>query len=118
MLEALIAKVFATRNAAHLAHWAESSGYRHETLAEFCSDVTSALDTVVEAYQGRFGKIGTVVIDATVTPGDILRMIADDCNWIEKNEEVIAGGSAAVCNKIQELTAVYLKTIYKLENLK
>jgi len=39
MIEELIARVFGTRNAAHLAHWKEASGYRHETLAAFYEGV-------------------------------------------------------------------------------
>lgn len=57
MIEELIARVFGTRNAAHLAHWKEASGYRHETLAAFYGDVLDALDKLVEAYQGAFDLV-------------------------------------------------------------
>jgi hypothetical protein len=41
-----------------------------------------------------------------------------DAEWIEANHEEISGGNSAVANLIDNVTGIYLTTIYKLENLK
>lgn len=116
MLEQLIALVFATRNAAHLAHWREKSGYRHETLASFYDDVLEALDKLVEAHQGAFELIGTVELDQPAVK-DILQRLETDMVWISENRTKITGKLPALDNMLQELEGVYLKAIYKLRNL-
>jgi hypothetical protein len=51
MIEELISRVFATRNAVHLAHWAETSGFRHNVLGEFYDSLIDKVDTIVEAHR-------------------------------------------------------------------
>ncbi len=50
--------------------------------------------------------------------GSPVKTLEGDSAWIEENHEDICKGNRAVANKIDELTAVYLTTIYKLRNLK
>ena len=119
MIEELISRVFYARNVAQFEHWIASgvgSNARHEALGEFYDGVNSAIDTLVEAYQGAFELVGP--IKAPKTKGDeILLMLIEDSEWIEKNHEAICKGNRAVANLIDGVTAVYLKTIYKLRNL-
>ena len=118
MIEELIIRVFSTRNASHLAHWAESSGYRHETLGEFYTDVIPALDAVIEARQGSFDLVEVEQIPKQPKVKDILKLIEDDFIFISDNRNKITGGLIAIDNLLQELESVYLKAIYKLRNLK
>lgn len=123
MINDLIVRVFASRNAAHLAHWAEKSGYRHETLGSFYDDVISALDSVVELYQGAFELVELTPAEkksSMVPPDkdDILDLLEDDLDFIAKNRKKITEGIPAIDNLLQELERVYLKTVYKLRNLK
>ena len=39
MIEDLIARVFCTRNCAHLAHWASDSYAEHEALGSFYENI-------------------------------------------------------------------------------
>lgn len=117
MIEDLIARVFATRNAAHLAHWAEKSGYRHETLSAFYEGVLGALDSFVEAYQGAFDLVGDVALEQPKIK-DILKRLEDDMVWISENRAEVTGKLPALDNLLQEIEAIYLKAIYKLRNLK
>ena len=118
MLEQLIARVFYARNLAHWNHWRTDSYSEHKALGKFYEDVIDALDALVEAYQGAFELVGNIPVPASSKNQDILDTLNVDSEWIEKNHEEISKGNRAVANKIDELTAVYLTTIYKLRNLK
>lgn len=103
MIEQLIALVFATRNAAHLAHWRTKSFSQHMALNEFYDDVLEVLDNMVELAQPAVK--------------DILDRLEADMVWISENRTKITGKLPALDNMLQELEGVYLKAIYKLRNL-
>lgn len=56
MIEQLIALVFATRNAAHLAHWRTKSFSQHMALNEFYDDVLEVLDNMLQELEGVYLK--------------------------------------------------------------
>lgn len=118
MLEQLISRTFAMRNAAHLAHWrarGPGSYAKHSALGAFYDDLIDKLDTIVEAYQAMTGElIGVVKLDAQDTKRDILSTIKDECEWLQENREEIADNNAAIENMIDDLTATYMAVIYKL----
>lgn len=119
MIEELVGRVFATRNASHLAHWASkgaSSYARHAALGEFYDALIDKIDNIVEMYQGAFGLIGEVNIPDTSSK-DVMDHIGDEANWIEEHRKEIAGDVCAIENMLDDLTSVYLKTFYKLKNL-
>lgn len=119
MIEELIARVFYTRNVAHFEHWRAEGvgGYsRHKALGTFYDKVIDTLDDLVEAYQGAFELVGTIPV-AKTKASDILLMLVEDAEWIEKNHEEICKGNRAVANLIDSLSGVYLSAIYKLRNL-
>ena len=116
MVQELIQRVFATRNAAHLAHWAETSGYRHTVLGEFYDDVIDSIDKFVEAYQGNFGTIEDIKLKDS--DKDIMKLIEDDIVWITTHCEEICEDIEALENILQELTGLYLSTRFKLKQLK
>ena len=116
MIEQLIAKVFSTRNCTHLAHWRTKSYAEHVALGDFYDSVVDLIDNLVECYQGNFGIIGDVKLkDAN---GDFLKCLEEDVVWIAENRDGIAGEIDALENIVDEITSLYLKTIYKLKNLK
>lgn len=116
MVEELISRVFATRNCAHLSHWSTKSYAEHQALGEFYDGVIDIVDNFVECYQGNFGLVGKVKLSADT--GDVLKCLKDDAVWIDKNSSKITDEVEALENILQELTALYLKTIYKLQFLK
>lgn len=119
MVEELISRVFYARNVAHFEHWIASgvgSNARHQALGEFYDGVIDALDMLVEVYQGAFDLVGTVPAPKTKA-SEILLILVEDAEWIEKNHEKICKGNRAVANLIDTLTGVYLSAIYKLRNL-
>ena len=118
-MQELITRVFAIRDAAHLAHWAAKgpgSFARHSALGDFYDGIIDKLDGIVEAYQGAFGLI-QLDLNLEITPKDLDERIKDEVNWLQENRSEIAGGIAAIENMIDDLAGLYLTTFYKLKNL-
>lgn len=116
MIEELVSRVFATRNAVHLAHWATPSYAEHVALGDFYDALTDKVDAIVEMYQGAFGKIKKPPAKSQVA-SDLLDHIKAEAQWLEDNRAKIADGVCAIENAVDDLTGVYLRTFYKLNNL-
>lgn len=116
MIEGLIATTFAARNQAHLEHWNSKSYSEHIALGDFYDEVIDLVDAFVECYQGKFGLVGKVKLVPSTQP--ILEMLKEDAEWMEDNREGITKGVNALGNLLDNIVDLYLRTIYKLENLK
>jgi hypothetical protein len=119
MIEQLIARVFYARNVAHFELWRSEGvgGYaRHMALGKFYDEVIDALDSLVEAYQGAFELVGAIPKTPTKA-SEIMLILIEDAEWIEKNHEAICKGNRAVANLVDGVTEIYLTTTYKLRNL-
>jgi hypothetical protein len=114
--EQLIARVFYTRNHAHIEHWTTKSYARHSALGDFYADVVGLLDTFVEAHIGLGSELASIPEHKGTQ--DIVKCLSDDAAWIAKNRSKIAENVEALENILDEITALYLKTLYKLKNLK
>ena len=117
MIEQLISRVFYARNLAHFEHWRTKSYAQHKALGKFYYEIIEALDALVEAYQGLNGLIGSIP-SPTDTKGDSLSILKADAAWIEEHHDEVSMGNRAVGNLLDNVTGIYLSTIYKLENLK
>lgn len=120
MIEELVSRVFALRDAAHRAHWAAKgagSFAQHMALGDFYDALPDAIDEIVEVYQGGFGLIGEVNPIAYPRSG-ICERIEDEGKWIAKNRDAIARNNDALKNLIDGLVGSYMRTYYKLEYLK
>jgi len=119
MIEGLVGRVFATRSAAHLAHFATKSYATHMALGSFYEDLIEAIDEIVEVYQGKFGLIDPFAVPALPWKvSDIAKHLSAEAEWIEANKKQVSRGCDAVENLIDELAALYHRTVYKLENLR
>lgn len=114
MIEKAIQRIFDNRSAAHVAHWRTKSFAQHATLGEFYEAVTDKLDDFVETYQGGYGPIGEV---KGVDDKDIVQTLHKEFVWLTANREALCKGAKPLENIFDDLTALYLRTIYKLENL-
>jgi DNA-binding ferritin-like protein len=117
MIEQLISRVFYARNLAHWNHWRTKSYSQHQALGGFYDDVIDAIDSLVEAYQAVNGLVGSIPAPKD-TKSEVLDVLKGDAEWIEEHHEKICGGNRAIGNLVDGVTEVYLRTIYKLENLK
>ena len=118
MIEQLVSRVFYTRNAAHLAHWKTKSYAQHVALGAFYDGLVDNIDSIVEAYQGFYDLIATVPPKpGEMLPKDIISHISEECDWIDTNRSKIAQDTPALENIIDNLSALYMSTLYKLRNL-
>jgi DNA-binding ferritin-like protein len=116
-VEKLIDRAFALRGAAHAAHWkatGEGSYAKHKALGHFYEDLVELLDRYVEAHQGTFGLVGKLAADAD----DVVAQIRAEMVWIAEHRSEVARGVPALENILDELTALHMRTLYKLENLR
>lgn len=116
MIETLVAKVFATRNAVHLQHWRTNSYAQHVALGDLYDGLIDKLDSIVEMYQGAFGLIDNVDSEPVVGK-DIIRHLTEEAKWINDNRETISRDVCAIENALDDLAGLYHRTIYKLKNL-
>lgn len=111
MVNQLIERVFRNRDAAHLQHWQTDSYARHEALGAFYEAVIEKLDAFVETYQGTFGLVAG-------DEKDVSQKLSEEIVWLHENRSDICNGVPALENLIDEITALHMKTLYKLQNLK
>jgi hypothetical protein len=117
MIQELVARVFAIRNAAHLAHWKIKSGYNHETLGAFYEKVIEKVDRVVESNIAIFEAEVPDSLPALKPIKDIVVQMEDDLLWIGKHRKQFGGSVPAIDNMLQELEGVYIDALFKLKNL-
>jgi hypothetical protein len=117
MIEELIARVFATRNAAHLEHWRTKSIGHHEALGDFYDGVLEALDSLVEAHQGLSGLVQMGELPAQPKVKAIAPHLESDMEWIAANRAKITEKMPALDNLLQDIEAHYLHALYKLNHL-
>lgn len=116
-MEQLIGHIFMARDAAHIEHWKTDSYSAHKALGRFYESVIEKIDDLVEASIGAAGMIGDVPhVDRP--DGKILDLLKDEVVWIEKNKPDCCKKISALENIVDEIVALYLQTIYKLENLR
>lgn len=114
MIKDLITKSFQARNTAHANHWTTNSFSQHQALGEFYDNIIDVLDRYVEAHQGTFGQLN----EAPEQVDDIAKFLRKDLLWLNSNRKDVARGVPALENILDELTAVYMTTLYKIENLR
>ena len=130
----LVARCFAARTAAHIAHLVTTSYAQHMALGDFYDAVASSADEFVECHQGVYGKLDVsdfpVLKPAT---GPIIQTITDLRTWIAANREECCEAyddkdgekaesndvdSTELANLIDNILAVIDRTLYKLKFLK
>lgn len=111
LLEEFINRTNRLRDEAHRAHWAESSGYRHETLGAFYEGLPAQLDKFVEPFIAAQQRKPSA-------PDNIDARVRAEMLWLAKNREALAERIPALENTIDEVSKFYLDALYKLENLR
>ena len=117
MIEELIARVFATRNAAHLEHWRTKSFSQHSALGEFYESIIDLIDSLVEAHQGLSGLVQVDSLPEQTRIKNIKTRLEDDLEWIASNRVKITNKVPALDNLLQDLEGQYFQTLYKLNHL-
>ena len=75
-------------------------------------------DEFAEAYQGRIGLIGPVVLQSADKTNNIVDFLEDSLKKVEEMRyKMIEREDAALQNLIDSIVVLYLSTLYKLKFL-
>jgi len=114
-----IATLFLARELAHRYHLSTKSYSQHKALQNFYEDLLDLTDDLAEITQGAHGLLDIPILTEKKTYKEPLYCIADKLQYVEKNRyKAYSKEDTALQNKIDEIVAVFLTAIYKLENLK
>jgi hypothetical protein len=117
-------KLFEARQMAHIFHLQVKSemgsGWEHDALNTFYDEILEFTDDLIETYQGQYGIVeGYETIDTSAT-GQMksLEYIKQTVDFIRAERKSIKEEDTHLHNVIDEIIALFYKTIYKLTNLK
>ena len=117
-------KLFEARQMAQIYHLqvkAEmGSGWEHDALKDFYDDILEFADDLIETYQGQYGIVeGYDVIDPSATSQTkSLEYLKQTVDFIRSERKSINEEDTHLHNVVDEIIALFYKTIYKLTNLK
>jgi hypothetical protein len=115
----LVARCFAARTAAHIAHLSTHRYSAHIALNEFYDGIVELADSFCETYQGHFGMIDDFPNLMPPAPGtDSVAFIKALMEWASTNRTAASKGATDLANIIDEIAAHCARSIYKLTNLK
>jgi hypothetical protein len=120
MIDQFIGTLFLARDVAHREHLRTKSFSQHMALSSFYNEIADLMDSLTEAYQGRYGIIPEIpILTEEKKYKEALYCIADKLAYIEKYRyKCIPKEDTALQNIVDEIVALFLSTIYRLENLK
>jgi len=120
MIDQFIGTLFLARDVAHREHLRTKSYSQHKALGHFYEDIAELMDSLTEAYQGRYGIIPEIpILTEEKKYKEALYCIADKLAYIEKYRyKAIPKEDTALQNIVDEIVGLFLSTIYRLENLK
>ena len=118
-----LALLFLSREIAHREHLATNSYAQHKALGHFYEDIVDLVDSLAEAYQGRYGIVKDIPIMSDIkglkdsqTPAEKLELLLDQ---IERTRyDALNKEETAMQNIVDEIVALFLSTLYKLKELK
>lgn len=114
-----IATLFLSRELAHRYHLSTKSYSQHKALQNFYEDLLDLTDDLAEMAQGAHGLLDIPILTEKKTYKEPLYCIVDKLKYVEDNRyKAFSNKDTALQNKIDEIVEVYLRAIYKLENLK
>ena len=114
-LGTIIGILFMSRTYSHIAHLKTGSYAKHKALNKFYDSVVDMADSLAEASQGLYGKLDIPYLNMIGKIDDPIGGITSQLKAIEKligniDEEYPK-------NILQEIQALYRKTLYLLVNL-
>lgn len=114
MIAEFTLRILACQTVTQLAHWQTESYAEHQALGEFYEKLPELTDKFVESYIGAFGKdeiFKDKIEDAT-------KHIEDELLWLNRSKDKIVADSPSLSNIFDEITALHMRTLYKLKNLR
>jgi len=114
----LVGHLFLSRNVAHSVHLNTRSFAKHSALQTFYDEIVDLTDKFAEAYQGRHGLIGPIVVPVAKKTTNIVEFLQAAMTEVEEARyEVCEKTDTPIQNIIDEIVGLYLSTLYKLKFL-
>ena len=111
----LVALTFLGRDLAHREHLRTRNYAAHVALGAFYEALIPKVDEFAETYMGRFGEVLDVPLMDNDFEGDIADVLDQQAAWIEDNREAACPrDETALHNAIDEIVALYYKTVFLL----
>jgi hypothetical protein len=122
MIGQFIAVLFLARDIAHRAHLRTTgpgSFAAHEALGDFYPDLLGLADNLAETYQGAALTLIDIPLLDNEFPGEIKQSLQAQRDWIKANRyKAVKKEETQMQNIIDEIVALYDRTIFKLHFLK
>ena len=113
----IVATLFLSREQAHRAHLRTKSYAQHVALGEFYDEVVDLADTFAEVAQGTYGLLPEIPYK-TPSKGQIADVLEAHLECVEDcKSKFDKPCDGPLLNIIDEIGALYAKTLYKLRNL-
>ena len=117
-MEKLIALLFLSRDLAHRAHLKTTSYAQHVALGSFYDSIIDLADSLAEAYQGRHGLLKDIPLLGAKPAPNPAKLLRDHLDAVEAMRYTACNkDDTPIQNLIDEVCALYLQTLYKLDNL-
>ena len=113
----IVGILFVSRDQAHREHLKTTSYAQHVALGDFYESVIDLADSFAEVYQGNHGILDVPYIQPA--KGSIDDILEHHIATIESLKQAFKSKQdSALLNIVDEISALYSKTLYKLRNLK
>jgi DNA-binding ferritin-like protein len=110
--------LFLARDVTHSVHLNTRSYAKHKALNKFYVGIIELADDFAEAYQGRIGLIGPIVLQSATKTNNVIEFLEDSLKKVEEMRyKVVEKEDAALQNLIDSIVVLYLSTLYKLKFL-
>ena len=110
--------LFLGRDVAHSVHLNTRSFSKHMALNTFYTEIIEHADAFAEAYNGRHGLLGQIVIPANKKTANIVEFLQGQLAEIEAARyEVCDKTDTSLQQLIDNIVELYLTSLYKLRFL-
>lgn len=114
-----IGTLFLARDVTHGSHLSTDSYAEHQALGDFYPAVIELADSFAETYQGKFGLIKGIPLMTMKQTKDVVEFLEGQMQEIEECRfDICPKECTFLQNIIDEIIALYSRTLYKLKNLK
>ena len=116
--EGFLGHLFLARGVTYSVHLNTRSYAKHKALNKFYVGIIELADDFAEAYQGRIGLIGPIVLQSATKTNNVIEFLEDSLKKVEEMRyKVVEKEDAALQNLIDSIVVLYLSTLYKLKFL-
>lgn len=113
-----VGMLFLARDVVHSVHLNTRSYAKHKATQKFYENIIDLADSFAEAYQGRYGLIGSITLQSAKKTANVTEFLENQLEEIEENRYKVCGkDDAPLQNLIDGIIELYLSTLYKLKFL-